>query len=658
VSLTELLLNAPILMQVVAGVLFLLLLAFLVFFLAPAIRLAWRLGAVWRALRQSPSTSPKELEKTFERDRELKHLWREFRDTLHAQKEERNGQLVIVDYRATAPAESFFNSQNVVDGRLRTEFFKHLPGIFTGIGIIGTFAGLISGLQSFEVPDDPARVRASLELLLEGVFEAFVVSASAIGLAMLVTICEKLFLASLYRRTEAIAQHLDGLFATGAGEEYLARLVSASEDSAAQAKILKDALVGELKVILQELTDRQIAAHHVATQELGKSIADGIREGLEDPLTKIGSVVEKASGDQSAAAAALLKDVMASFSQRINELFGGQISGIQELTQKSAQEMQQAVAALQALVGQMGENARRSGDEMAERMAAAIEDMERRQAAINEQSLGMLETMRDLMAKSQTEVQDKLRGALSDLSEKVVDLISSLQKEAQAAREEQRERENFHAEGTRSMVKGMSVSTERIMESVQQCIEQMRTTVATLERTTITAIDKMNVGAGRLETGAQAFADAGGRITKAMEQTTTVAGKMVEVSGALTSSSVTLKEALADYRENRQATTTMVTELRAIVEAAKREAALTREALDAIQTAARQLAEVQGQAKDYLGGISEVLMESHDAFADGLVKVLDRANSEFHTKLSTAVGLLGDAVQELAVTLDGAIPNR
>lgn len=657
-SLTDILVNAPIVMQVVAGILIVLFLAFVVFFLFPAIQLASRLGAVLKQLRQSQSTNPAELQKTFERDNELAHLWREFRDTLHGQREERGGQLVVVAHRATAPAESFFNSQNVVDGRLRTEFFKHLPGIFTGIGIIGTFSGLIEGLQNFEVPDDPARVRASLELLLGGVFEAFLVSASAIGLAMMVTICEKLFIAVLYRRTEALAQHLDGLYATGAGEEYLARLVSASEDSAAQAKILKDALVGDLKVILQELADRQIAAHEETTRSLGQRITDGIREGLEDPLAKIGNVVEKASGDQSATAANLLKDVMASFSQRINELFGGQISGIQDLTQKSAQEMQQAVAALHVLVGRMEENAKRSGDEMAGRMAAAVENMERRQAAINEQGQIMLEAMRELIAKSQAEVQDKLQASLSILSETMVTLISTLQSEAQVAREEQRAREKINAEGTRSMVQGMSDSTAQIMDSVQQCIEQMRTTVAALDRTTISAIDKMNSGAGRLETGAQAFANAGGKVTQAMEQTTAVAGKMVEVSGALTSSSSALREALADYRDNRHATATMVTELRGVVEAAKREAALTRDALDTIQNSAQQLADAQDRAKDYLEDVSDVLKESHDAFADGLLKVLDRANSDFHTKLSTAVGLLGDAVQELAVTLDGAVPKR
>lgn len=164
---------------------------------------------------------------------------RSIKTPLHIQREERDGQLTIIATRATAPAELYFNSQFVVDSRLRTEFFKHLPGLFTGIGIIGTFSGLIEGLRQFQVSENAATVRDSLQSLMHLVGEAFLVSAAAIGAAMVVTFIEKLLLASLYRRTEEIAHDIDARFDSGAGEEYLSRLVRASEDSASQSKILK-----------------------------------------------------------------------------------------------------------------------------------------------------------------------------------------------------------------------------------------------------------------------------------------------------------------------------------------------------------------------------------------------------------------------------------
>ncbi|KVL17931.1 hypothetical protein WS95_18650 [Burkholderia sp. MSMB1826] len=65
-------------------------------------------------------------------------------------------------WRSTALAETFFTDQAIVDSRLKTDFFKHLPGVLTGLGIIGTFLGLIKGLVHFDVSVDPAAAQASV----------------------------------------------------------------------------------------------------------------------------------------------------------------------------------------------------------------------------------------------------------------------------------------------------------------------------------------------------------------------------------------------------------------------------------------------------------------------------------------------------------------
>ena len=230
---------------------------------------------------------------------------------------------------------------------------------------------------------------------MHSVGEAFLISATAIFAAMVVTFFEKLLLASLYSGTEEIAHAIDARFDTGAGEEYLSRLVRASEDSASQSKILKDALVNELGELLRELTgaqitsalesQRQLAERLAQTskeqveatrqdnQALGVTIAESIQRSLQGPLEDIANTVKSASGDQSATAVRMLQDVMASFSQRLNDLFGGQISGLSDLNQQTAKGIQEAVGTLQTLVANIEESSRRSTDTMAERMAQAIE---------------------------------------------------------------------------------------------------------------------------------------------------------------------------------------------------------------------------------------------------------------------------------------------
>lgn len=673
-NLQSILATVPTPVLVTGAALAFLILIFLTVFLVPGL-LHWnRLRSIQKGITRFDSkNSASEFKKVFARDRRLAHLWKEYQDSLHIQREERDGQLAVVAIRATTPAELYFNSQFVVDSRLRTEFFKHLPGLFTGIGIIGTFSGLIEGLRQFQVSENAATVRDSLQSLMHLVGEAFFVSAAAIAAAMVVTLIEKLLLASLYRRTEEIAHDIDARFDSGAGEEYLSRLVRASEDSASQSKILKDALVKELGELLRELTSAQITASKDAqlqlvdrltqtskeqvdasredNKALGATIAESIQQSLQGPLQEIASTVKAASGDQSATAARMLQDVMASFSQRLNDLFGGQISGLSDLNQQTAKSIQDAVGTLQTLVANIEESSRRSTDTMAERMAQAIEKMEARQEAMNAQSAAFIEQIRQLVASSQSETNTKLQATLETIGTQVSGMLATLNDSQAAVFESNRAREQVMADRTTSAVNSMSESVEAAIKEIGVASTQMAQNVAVLTQTTSTSVDKMNAGAEQLGAASRNFAAAGERVTGVLGQAASVTAKLAETSGALTAGASTLQDLLRDYRVQRDAVGQLVAELRETVELARKEASLTTDILTRIESSATRLGAAQKQADEYLEGVSRVLGEAHTTFATEVRRTLEKANTEFHNKLGAAVGLLSSGVQELEVTL-------
>uniref|UniRef100_UPI004039CE2B anti-phage ZorAB system protein ZorA n=1 Tax=Variovorax sp. BK018 TaxID=3450241 RepID=UPI004039CE2B len=647
---------------------------FLLVFLLPGLLHWLRLRGVQRRLATlEANASLADLKAVFRRDKRLAHLWKEYQDSLHIQREEREGQMVTKAVRATVPAEMNFNGQVVVDSRLRTEFFKHLPGLFTGIGIIGTFSGLIDGLRAFKVSENAATVRTSLESLMHSVGEAFLISAAAITAAMVVTFVEKLLLAALYRRTDEIAHAIDARFESGAGEEYLSRLVKASEESASQSKILKDALVKELGELLRELTSAQIAASkeqqgHVVerlvqaskeqleasrqdNQALGKTIADSIQESLKGPLEDIASTVKTASGDQSASATRMLQDVMASFSQRLNDLFGGQISGLSELNQQTARSIQEAVSTLQTLVANIEASSQRSADAMAERMAQAVEKMEARQEAMNAQSGAFVEQIRQLVANSQSETNQKLQATLETIGTQVSSMLTTLSESQAQVFENNRSREQSMTDRVQTAVSSMSESVETAIKELGSATTQMAQSVATLSQATTSSVDRMNAGAELLGTASRDFASAGERVSNVMEQAAAVSTRLSETSGSLTSGSAAIQELLKDYRLQRDAVVQLVAELRGAVEAARKEAALTADVMERIEGSAARLGTAQKLADEYLDGVSKVLGEAHNSFATEVKRTLDKANTEFHTKLTQAVGLLHAAVGELEITL-------
>ncbi len=248
-----------------------LVLAFVGFFLVPGIKHWRRLRAVLAALKgqdMRDESSPDQLTAAFKNDKHLSHLWNEYRKTLYDAMPVGSG-IVKTQWRSTVAAESFWNGQLVVDSRVHSEFFKRVPGIFTGLGILGTFLGLIQGLKNFKVSsatqngsvieqDSVAETtQKSLEFLMHSVGEAFLISASAIGFAMLATFLEKLILNALYAQVDEIADLLDARFEAKAPEKFLEQTASYTEESATQLKQLKSELLKDLTPILFELSDKQ-----------------------------------------------------------------------------------------------------------------------------------------------------------------------------------------------------------------------------------------------------------------------------------------------------------------------------------------------------------------------------------------------------------------
>ena len=203
----------------------------------------------------------------------------------------------------------FFTREVLVDSRLFDDFTRHLPGVLTGLGIIGTFSGLLEGLGQFDATSSTTAV-AGLKPLLEGVAHAFTASAIAIGCAMIVVFFSRLALAIFYRQVENLNHAIDALYATGAGEEYLSRLVKSSENSEAHAAQLKQALIEDLTKLMTNLVERQIDAQTRTSTALGVEIGHAIADSLGEPLKKITEAMEATTQGNTQAVSGMLENLL------------------------------------------------------------------------------------------------------------------------------------------------------------------------------------------------------------------------------------------------------------------------------------------------------------------------------------------------------------
>lgn len=590
-------------------------------------------------------TNPQSLRLCFNDDSALAHAWKQYEETLHQPKQidAATGELLPSEARSTLPAEIFFSTGTIVDSEIRADFFKHLPGISTGIGIIGTFLGLIIGLSQFHLTDNPQDATNSLSALLRSVGFAFSGSLCAIGFAMVTTYLEKQKINLLCRKVEHVQKILDETFRSGVGEEYLARLVEASEESSSQTRILKDALVTDLKQILTDLTDKQISASEKSTAQLSSTIADTLRE----PLDRIAGGVNKVGEDQSAAVTKLLTDVLAGFSDKLEGLFGSQISGISDMQQRTIEAMEAAVGKLQDLTSNIESAGARATDKMGERLEEALLAAESRQKNMNDAMTELLASIREHSNTTGEQTQQRLGQLMDTLGERLDSTLARFEFASNNRAEEQRVREKRHAFETQARLASVGEHVDGMVAGTENLVKAIAAMTDRLDATTGTMVNRLNSGAETLLSAANVFEKSG---REAAESYSRMAGVTDGLNGAATnvaSAARSLDSVVGDYKAARDATTTMLATIKQTVEAASREAALTTDIVGKIETAAQKLMAAQNQADRYLDDVTDVLAQSHQSFADGMRKTVETATAQFHDDLRTATGLLRQTIEDL-----------
>lgn len=589
----------------------------------------------------------------------LAHLWSEYAKTLHPQsKEGADGQVRIVKWRSTTLAETFFSEQAVVDTGLKTEFYKHLPGILTGLGIIGTFTGLIVGLNQFNVSLDPKLAQGQLSKLVESVGHAFIISGTAICLAMLFTWIEKSLVASRYRQVEELRGLIDSMFEVGAGEEYLERLVFASENASTQSAHIKDLLVADIKEIMSKLTEQQIAAQAQQSNQMSVDVGKAIADSLGPPMQAISEAVKGVGQNQGEAVNKMLTDVLASFSAQMRDMFGGQMQGMSDLLRKTSESMQATAMQFGQLAANMDAAGTGAVEAMGDRLNSALEAMEARQQVMNTHMSTFVESIQSMVSESQSESARKLQETLGAVGDQVAGVIAELRRQAETSAESQGARQERFEQSTGAAIGSLSEHMEKLLGQSLETNKALQDTVAKLASSTDKAITGMNSGAETLYVAASDFAKAGQGVADTMRASTAAVEAIKAASGQLTMATDGARGVLEDYGRTRDTFAVMVSELKLTIDTAKREASMTTEFVSRIEAATAQLSAAQKQSEDYLKNVSDVLTKAHESFAQNVERSLREGNRQFQGELAAAVQLLSGAIKNLGDLVDDLPTKR
>ena len=510
------------------------------------------------------------------------------------------------------PAEVFFSNHAVIDTPIRAEFFKHLPGILTGIGIIGTFFELIWGVQEFSGTlreqltnatsvQNADTLNKGIAALLIKVKGAFIASAVAIAAAMVVTFIEKTLLTAGYSRLERLIRAIDGLFDAGAGEEYLSELVKSASESATQTKHLKDSLVGDLKTILTELTDKQIAAQAKMGASLAGEIGEQIRNTLNPTLDRI-------SGDQGQAVQKMTQDLLSSFMAKLEEVMGSQLNDIGLMVKNSADSMREMQDQFRGLIDKLSQAGDDAGKGMAETLERMMSDAERRQREMVERMEATMKAMQDNIAAGASDVSEELAKSVDGLKDSMQALLDKVAQSSEEVAETGTKSVKAQEEAAKGMLENMQQTANDATSSYSEIMEKF-------SKITTDAIESMDKSAATISTAAERFTEAGHSVSGALEKGNELFGDFTKASGELNTAATTIRELVGSYDSARENLQQMVAALQGVADDVDARVGVSDKLVSDMQTVSDQFSKSVAEIEGYSENINQVIQTGFNSFA-------------------------------------------
>lgn len=638
-------------------------------YIKPAKKLDLELKTVKKELTEAQkqqSFNKNSLDFIFENVQTLKHAWSNYKNSFHDIYEEIDGETILVNSRATVSSDIFFSQSVIVDTPLRVEYYKHLPGIITGVGIIATFGGLLAGLFAFDPAGNPAKVQDSLSLLLNGVGEAFMASGLAIGAAMIITWREKSWLRECYAQLEDLTTLLDRLFdSDDTGEEYLAKLLKSSQANETNARQLKDSLVNELKVMMTNLVDEnkknQIAfasqltdSYAKTSKDMADQIGQSISDNLQAPLEKIASSVQQVSGDQSSAVQELMTDVLTAFMTKLESTFGTQMAGMSEMMIQSASAMKEMQLGFTQLIADMKLNSESTAEKLEIQMIRMIEDIQSKQNAMSEQMNAMI----DHLSKGAEKIGEQGQYAIEQLNGKVSELIghmggtmSSVIADIAKQRIEQDQiiadnQQKLH-EHSSTLINNLGTEIKELIVHSQNAVDTYKENIQKITQVTTESITGMNNGAEKMRLASEQFNTASTSWISVTDKTSQLISELTVTSTHLTNASNNLLSLLGDYKNSQDAVNKTIDVLEGIIQQAQSEAGMSTKMLEDMNQITNALNQVKKEIQDYLEQVSDVLVKSFESFGASVETSLNHSLGVYDNTLDQAVKRLLNGVEGL-----------
>ena len=283
----------------------------------------------------------------------------------------------------------------MIDGPLRADLLRNIPGILTGLGIVGTFLGVITGLYGYN-SQDLASVRNSISHLLESVQGAFVVSFFAVLSAISFTGAEKIVTSKLYVLVARFQQSLGRVFSQSVSDEYLQRMVEQLEEQGSALRSFSHDLSETIKLSLEELVENQNATLRESNLKFAETVKQALVEELSPTMRGLTEVMKTVKQTQSDAGQTIIQQMVADFKETLDGASSRQMQAVTGALEGTTSLLTGVHQGMDSLIGSLREEGR-------QQQASVAQQLE----ALNTQGLRQQEELESRMAAFASRLEEQ-----------------------------------------------------------------------------------------------------------------------------------------------------------------------------------------------------------------------------------------------------------
>lgn len=331
---------------------------------------------------------------------------------------------------------------------LRSRLIPASAAILTGLGVLGTFAGLLLGLSGLQLDGNMEHLQAEIQQVAQGASVAFETSVWGVSLSLALTVLEKICSSGVSRRLLSLQGLLLQLFPPFPLPEIMRDTRDSSRETVTHLAGLAEQIGENMQRSLDSFSENMLNSLAGSISEASNRISQAISASLTETLqtTLIPSIDRMSAASQDLAtrqaqgSEEALSHLLTEFTGRMGEAGNSQKEAMREATQEMQQTMSTFAESMTGLVRSLQEQQQafeqRQQNQM-ERLDTAFRQMNEEQGRnMSKASTDMLEvlaTFRDgvreelsRQAADMGKVSDDIRDSLQDMSVTLKEFFTQL----------------------------------------------------------------------------------------------------------------------------------------------------------------------------------------------------------------------------------------